>query len=300
MKQIYKKADNSALVFDNSNSELAKKTANQIRAFYGLQELLNRYTSGRGKVANVSNEMLNGYIQFFLNLYQNVLGFAYQGMIASFPDIIVDDLLISFAETGGDNVKKTYQRESAKEIEKTIKTQDVSLTAKVAGGKGNILANFSLPGISVKLGGGLMSEVGKTTTIKIKGSGTLLSTLLHDIDNETLAYFYNMLASYNHKNKLITSNPISTVEYEQMWSVLKIALAINGLVGQMNQDDFSYYFIIGKKVITLPELINYLSDAAFSSDDALFAKVGLSGGKTMRLEPSQVKIRERNEFKGDA
>lgn len=294
MKQIYE--TKNAITFKPS-SEL-EKYKNVLTHFLVLEKLLERVAASSGEYSNAitNNKILNDFVAFFVNMYQKTMGFAYQTMVANFEGIQIDNLLVNFVETGAERVQKSYHRDTSNSESTTVKTADVSLTATITSQGmntyGNLIANFLLPDISVKFSSGMLNSA-KNSNITIKGAATRLDTLLHDLDNQTLSYIYNVIASYKRKIKIgrsLASNPIDRKEYEEMWQILKMASVVNGLVGQMTKDDFSYYFIIGKKVFTLPEIIDKLVDS-FKAEDNALTQIGINGGKTMMLEPSQVTLR---------
>ena len=297
LKEFFTQIENSQslLTFPKNEGE-TYSNRDFIKSFVLLQELLKRLSSqsSSGNVSNIDSKVIKMYVEFFASQYSRIMGFAYQTIVEYFPDIVVDDLLVTFTDVGAKNVKIKYKpTDAGKHVSAIKNTQDISIDVKGNTKNLQCLVKFNIPGMSVKYSSGIINGA-TTSTVKVKGDKPILGHLLHDLDNSTLSYIYNILANYHRRAEKIKSvkNPITKDDYEDMWSVLKTATTINGLIGQATADDFSYYFIFGKKVFTLPEIIKALISNNNQIDGYAF---GIGGGKTMRLDPSQVELRNRQE-----
>ena len=276
----------TAIKVSNTASELAGRT-NLIRAMAGLITLLDQQKTGTINL-NSDNPVLQDYLKVIINAYDSTLGFAFQTMISKFEDIQVDNLLVEFAETGNNQVKVKYN--SKVEGEKfTVSTTDISMSVDMSKQKkqASVLTKFNLPGISVKLGGGLLN--GKSSNITLRQRQVNINTLMHDIDNHTLSAVFNILTHYNRtKNK-----NISTSDYINMWSAFKIGLVINALIGQATTEDFSYFFIAGNKVYNIIEIITEILKGDGENNTSQFS---INMAQKPKLIPSQEEIRKNNKF----
>lgn len=154
-----------------------------------------------------------------------------------------------------------------------------------------------LPGSSVKH----LAEIKKGNNkriVKIKSGGANLSNLLHNMPKKNIALIYNLIASYGKKGwrggYKFTSNPITAQHWTDFKEGLKTILLVNSLVGQMNESDFSYFFIVNGAVFTMQQVISSLfNEASGVKGYNMFTN---STAKNLSFSPSQETIMKLNSF----
>lgn len=154
-----------------------------------------------------------------------------------------------------------------------------------------------LPGSSIKH----LAEMRKGNNkrvVKVKGGGSNLSNLLHNMPVKNISLIYNLIASYGKKGwrggYKFTSNPITAQHWTDFKEGLKIVLLVNSLVGQMNQSDFSYFFIVNGAVFTMQQVISSLFNQAFGAEG--YNMFTNSIAKNLSFNPSQETIMKLNSF----
>lgn len=154
-----------------------------------------------------------------------------------------------------------------------------------------------LPGSSIKH----LAEMKKGNNkrvVKVKGGGSNLSNLLHNMPKKNIALIYNLIASYGKKGwrggYKFTSNPITAQHWADFKEGLKIVLLVNSLVGQMNENDFSYFFIVNGAVFTMQQIISSLfNEASGAGGYNMFTN---STAENLSFSPSQETIMKLNSF----
>lgn len=154
-----------------------------------------------------------------------------------------------------------------------------------------------LPGSSVKH----LAEMKKGNNkriVKIKGGGSNLSNLLHNMPKKNIALIYNLIASYGKKGwrggYKFTSNPITAQHWTDFKEGLKTILLVNSLVGQMNESDFSYFFIVNGAVFTMQQVISSLFNEASGAEG--YNMFTNSTAENLSFSPSQETIMKLNSF----
>jgi len=150
-----------------------------------------------------------------------------------------------------------------------------------------------LPGSSVKH----LAEKRKNSNkriVKIKGGNSNLSNLLHNMPKKNIALIYNLIASYGKKGwrggYKFKNNPITAQHWTDFKEGLKLVLLVNALVGQMNESDFSYFFIINGAVFTMQQVISsLLNETGYN----MFTN---NMAKKLTFTPSQESIMKLNSF----
>ena len=297
LKKIFNSTKNQGVAI-NPKTEFYSQT-NIMTAIAMMTQLLDGYSSGGKQVHIDDSEILNDYLSFIINRLPSAIGFAYQAIVTNMAskgaDKICEDFSIKLNETGAGRAKvKFTPNKDGNAAVTTVNTQDLGITVTFQDQRATLNTVFNIPGISLKYNAAVANNLKTNAFIKLRGKGTKLGTLLHDLDNQTLSAIYNIFAGYNHRSKLIKTNPIDKTVYEDVWAGLKVALAVNGLIGQAQAGDFAYYFVVSNKVYTVPDIIRKLILQA--NNDGAFDDIGLDMAKVPTLRPSQKEIVKENAF----
>ena len=152
--------------------ELESRT-DLIRTTSMLIKLLEQHSKGTGVGGQITidNPVLKELMAIVINTFDSTFGFAYQTMISQISNINVNNLLVKFTEVGSNTVKTKYNYSNKSDtVSTTTSTTDIKLSIEIPkdGKISKMLMRYNLPGMSVKLGGGLLNKTNANITLRGK------------------------------------------------------------------------------------------------------------------------------------
>ena len=278
-------------------------TFKQIQTFVGLVNNLSKSEEGNifiQKNTDIFHKIACGIV----SQIQQAMGFTFETYSAEFADKKQEQEVQKMFDkiAGVTKLKITGENlVASRSGHSTTSVQDIG-GAKIKffledNNHGSVQIEVPLPGSSVKH----LAEIKKGNNkriVKIKSGGANLSNLLHNMPKKNIALIYNLIASYGKKGwrggYKFTSNPITAQHWTDFKEGLKTILLVNALVGQMNESDFSYFFIVNGAVFTMQQVISSLFNEASGVEG--YNMFTNSTAKNLSFSPSQETIMKLNSF----
>lgn len=277
-------------------------TFRRIQAFTSLIDNLSKTESGVQTISS-NIDIFYKIAKIITGKIQRALGFVFEPYVANLVNETQNKLIDQMADkiAKGTNHRITSENSvSTQSGAKTRAVQDVggatiNILMPGEANKGTIEIEVPLPGASVKH----LAEVSvnKNRSVKVKSSGANLSNLIHDMPIRNISLIYNIIASYGKKGwrggYKFASNPITDSIWSDFKEGLKLILLINGLAGQMTQEDFSYFLIVNGVTFTMEEVVRSLYEEAAHQVEGAFLN---NMSKNIIFSPSQESVMKANSF----
>lgn len=221
---------------------------------------------------------IKGNLDFFKSINSTLLyninalvGFAYEPIVQMAIDQSLNnldnklnDLVFSITSAGRLSSNVKYAKNKKNLVTKKIVNKadlNISVSQKELSGQVNIMAN--IPGISIKAYNYNPNKKA-TKVVSIQTGSTFKQVINRGQLSSSEEYgLINILGHAEHtekyKNTLKDVSLYNKQDRLDVYSFLKVKNVLNALVGTMQPDDFSYYFVANTTVYSMKDILNKIA-----------------------------------------